>query len=121
MPRPQREAPKKKAPAKGQPPQPSQRNGGVGVCVEPAEHGGVGVIRITTQTQDGKSLSRLYLLQTLGLQKVALTRFKAEGGGTYVVSLKPGLRFCGCEDWKNRHADCKHLLAVESLHRENKL
>lgn len=119
MPRPQREVPKKKAPAK--PTAPPQRNGGVGICIEPAEHGGIGVIRITTHTQNGKALSRLYLLQTLGLQKVALTKFKTEGGGTYVVSLKPGVRFCGCEDWKGRHTDCKHILAVESLHRENKL
>jgi hypothetical protein len=121
MPRPNRES-KNKAPAKPSAVAPRpQRNGGVGVCVEPAEHGGIGVIRITTKGQDGKEVSRYYLLQTLGLHKVALTKFKSYGGGTYVVSLKPGVRFCGCEDWKNRRTDCKHILAVESLHRENKL
>jgi predicted nucleic acid-binding Zn finger protein len=91
----------------------------VAVCVSPNEKRtrGVGVIRITTTSKNGKEVVRHYLLQLMTTFMAVLTSFKAEGGNTYVVSLKEGASHCNCESWRrgNGTADCKHIRALRAL------
>jgi hypothetical protein len=88
------------------------------VCVSPNEGTrGVGVIRITTTSKNGKEVVRHYLVQLMTTFKAVLTSFKAEGGNTYTVSLKDEVTHCNCESWRrgNGTADCKHIRALRAL------
>jgi hypothetical protein len=95
-----------------------RRSGMVSVLV-PLAHS-CGVIRITSETAGGKLATGHYLLRVIGANKFALTKFKQEGGETYVVALGQG-GFCGCEDYKRRGGPCKHQEALTALVTQGKV
>jgi hypothetical protein len=96
-----------------------RRSGMVSVLV-PLAHS-CGVIRITSETAGGKLATGHYLLRVIGNQKFALTKFKAEGGESYVVALGPDGGFCGCEDYRRRGGPCKHQEALHALVAQGKV
>jgi hypothetical protein len=96
-----------------------RRNGMVSVLV-PLAHS-CGVIRITSETAGGELVAGHYLLRVIGASKFALTKFKAEGGGTYVVAFGPDGGFCGCEDYRRRGGPCEHQEALTALVAQGKV
>jgi hypothetical protein len=96
-----------------------RRPGRVSVLV-PLAHS-CGVIRITSETAGGELVAGHYLLRVIGNQKFGLTKFKQEGGGTYVVALGPDGGFCGCEDYRRRGGPCKHQEALTALVAQGKV
>lgn len=101
-----------------------KRNGKVGVCVDPLANAGCGVIKILSINKDGKELLRHYLLRSIGWKKFELTNFRNETGkdhsDIYVVSLA-AVTYCGCDDWKHRRVDCKHIEALKALITQSRL
>lgn len=103
---------------------PPAHKGAVGVAVPVRD--GSGVIKIVAVLKGGALLTKFYHIRCLGALKFALTGFvtdakvTANGTDTYVVSLKAGLNFCGCDGWRQRH-ECKHINALRTLIAQDKL
>jgi predicted nucleic acid-binding Zn finger protein len=81
------------------------------------EEPGLSELPLITLGGRGREIVRHYLIQIMTTFKMVLTSFKAEGGNTYVVSLKEGASHCNCESWRrgNGAADCKHIRALRAL------
>jgi hypothetical protein len=89
---------------------------------------GVGVVKIVTTLEGGKRLAKHYLLRCLGALKFSLsevhtvdTAYPRDGYGTYAVSIKSGVVFCGCQHWQKTRAECKHIKAIRTLMAQDKL